>query len=75
MLPSKYIHLILAILALASPAHGGISWGTFLGADWKAQEGNIHNTLYFKSKYHDNMHIAVLINTLDSFLPCDVNNK
>ena len=43
MLPSKYIHLIVALLLtlVAAPAHAGISWGTFLGADWADAEGEL----------------------------------
>ena len=43
MLPTRHIHLIVALLltALVCPAHGGISWGTFLGADWADAEGEL----------------------------------
>mmetsp|Transcript_24438 Transcript_24438/g.36333 ORF Transcript_24438/g.36333 Transcript_24438/m.36333 type:complete len:229 (+) Transcript_24438:36-722(+) len=39
MLPSN-THLLLAVLllALVSPAYGGISWGSWLGADWNNAE-------------------------------------
>jgi len=42
MLPSN-THLLLAVLllALASPAYGGISWGSWLGADWNDAEGEL----------------------------------
>lgn len=45
MLPSN-IHLILALLlALVSPAYGGIALGTFLGADWADAEGELQQFL------------------------------
>mmetsp|Transcript_11648 Transcript_11648/g.19285 ORF Transcript_11648/g.19285 Transcript_11648/m.19285 type:complete len:254 (+) Transcript_11648:115-876(+) len=63
MLPSKYIHLIFAlILALSSPAHGGISWGTFLGADWSDAEAIMRE------------HVSASISNLQKFCTADVQS-